>query len=132
MKSTFQITLMAFLLLASCKNQPRKITFEIPENFQGVIHIYKSIKDEPKPIDDKEVRIVVPESGVVFTDQYEVFDDWHQTNVNSKNDTGKSFYLFDMGEINHKYMIYFYGDVDVYEKQISKISVFDLKPGRFP
>lgn len=120
------------MFFSSCKQSPKRINIEIPENFQGVIHIYKSDQGAPKPIGDNEVIVVVPESGVAFTDHYEAFADWHQITSTSKNDTGKEFHLFGLGEANKTHMIYFYGDVDVYEKQISKISAFDLKPGRFP
>ena len=132
MNAIYKISAVLCMFFCSCKQSPKKINLEIPENFQGVIHIYNSDKDEPKPIGDFEVKVVVPESGVAFTDQYEAFADWHQIAPISKNDTGKEFHLFGLGEVNKTHMIYFYGDVNVYENQISKISAFDLKPGRFP
>jgi hypothetical protein len=125
--------MVVFCGLVSCKPEPRRVVFKIPDNFQGIILIHKKPTGENRLAGKKgELKILVPESGVVVTDEYDVFKSWHQTTAESKNDSDNEFFLFSMGEVNNEYMVYFYGDADIHKDKVKKIPVFDLKPGRFP
>jgi hypothetical protein len=121
-----------FASITSCNNTPVQITLEVPDNFQGVIFIKNKKPNDFKPVNKKEIIIIVPESGIAVTENYDNLHEWHQININSKNNTGEAFHLFDLGEINGETARYFYGKSEIYEKKIRVNSTFILKPGKYP
>ena len=123
-----------FILVVSCRQQAvKEITLIVPDNYNGVIFI-KRVKGVASRSANSEAatKIVVPDSGVATTSNYDLFGEWHTVSVSSEGNIAPSFVLFQLGEVDKERIVYFFGKPSEYEEKVRRVSVSDLPPGPIP